>query len=54
MFQGFHIFMDILFHILDSCLNFIRLFVVSLFTFNCLFTFFLRSDTKFCVSSLRS
>jgi hypothetical protein len=35
-FRGFHIFIDFLFFILDSLLNFIHLFVFSLSSFNCL------------------
>jgi hypothetical protein len=53
-FQGFHIFIDFIFHILDCLFNFIHLFVFPLSSLNCLFTFSLRSNTNFCVSSLRS
>jgi hypothetical protein len=54
IFQGFHIFIDLHFHILDSLLNFIHgLLVFFLSTFYCLFTFSLMSNTNFCVSSLR-
>jgi hypothetical protein len=51
IFQSFHIFIAFFFHILDSLLNFIHLYFFS--SFNCLFTFSLRLNTNFCVSSLR-
>jgi hypothetical protein len=53
-FSGCHIFIELLFHFMDCLHNCIHLFVFSLSSFHYLFTFSLRSNTNFCVSSLRS